>query len=135
MPPPSLPLSASLTHPFVPNGAVTFRFLRGLPAFGSGPRAEPNAAEWARATNQQNVFHHDRRRKREKNAASSAMRYRVDLDEYKTILSNDIPCITANEDTLWHKVAALNSFGAHLLRMGKQATPDRNVKRRMNRQD
>ena len=24
-------LSASLAHPFVPNGAVTFRFLRGLP--------------------------------------------------------------------------------------------------------
>ena len=79
-------LSASLAHPFVPNGAVPFRFLRGLPVALARARAE-RTAERARATNQQNVFYHDRRRKRER-AASSAMRYRVDLDEYSTALSN-----------------------------------------------
>ena len=82
------------------------------PACGSvGPRAA-NAAEWAPATNQQNVFHHDRRRKRKETAASSAMRYRVDLDEYKTILSNDSLCLNADEDILWHRVVALNFFRA-----------------------
>ena len=62
----------------VRNGAVTFRFLR-LPVFG--PRAVRTTESTVRmgslslapATNQQNVFYHGRRRKRE-NAAPSATR-------------------------------------------------------------